>query len=49
MGASGKRLERRIEAPAGPATDKTALGNLTLSPWIKAVCLFLGRLSTPTG
>ncbi|CAB1450552.1 unnamed protein product [Pleuronectes platessa] len=49
MGASGKRQERRMEAPAGPATDKTALGNLTLSPWIKAVCLFLGRLSTPTG
>lgn len=26
----------------GPLTDKTARGNPTLSPWIKAVCLFLG-------
>lgn len=49
MGASGKRQEKRTEAPAGPVTDKTARGNLTLSPWIKAVCLFSGCLSTPTG
>jgi len=41
LGASGQG-SGTTGAPAGPLADKTARGNLTLSPWIKAVCLFLG-------